>query len=85
VGNLRGKRRINPSRVVTGWDISGCEGKGKPVEEKKVEEKAEQAKATFTQLTRHLQLSAKSREEHIAQHTSTLWAAMTETLNWHAK
>lgn len=65
MGNLGGKRRINPGRVVTGWDILGCEGKGKPEEEKKVEEKAEQAKATFTQLTRHMQPSAESTEEHI--------------------
>jgi len=74
------------STAVTGWDISSWSTRGKPEKERKeVERKAEQARATFNQLTRHISLNDESTEDKIEESAIALRTAMTETLEWHAK
>ena len=73
-----------PGKTVTGWDISGWEGRGKEEEErKKAEEKARRAEDMFRQLMGDTRLDDESTKEQISGMADRLRAAMTETLDRH--
>jgi len=82
---LGGKEGGEPGKTVTGWDISGWEGREKEEEErKKVEEKARRAEDMFRQLMGDTRLDDESTKEQISGIADRLRAAMTETLDRHA-
>jgi len=82
---LGGKEGGKPGKTVTGWNISGWEGRAKEEEErKKAEKKARRAEDTFRQLMGGTQLDDESTMEQISGMADRLRAAVTETLDRHA-